>query len=71
MAITYARLINHIIFKNQILFSARFDQQNEDDHLLDETELFINLSIIYNLTELIFIILILNLIYNTKYNNKK
>ena len=33
------------------MFSARFDKQDEDGELLDETELFINLKINHNLTE--------------------
>ena len=33
------------------MFSARFDKQNEDNQVLDETELFINLNINHNSTE--------------------
>ena len=33
------------------MFSERFDKQDEEDQLLDETELFINLNIIQNLTQ--------------------
>ena len=33
------------------MFSARFDKQNEDNQVLDETELFINLNINHNLIE--------------------
>ena len=47
----YARLINHNKYKYQTVFSARFDQQDEDDQLLDETELFINININQNLTQ--------------------
>ena len=47
----YARLINQYKFRYQTVFSARFDKQNEDFQLLDETELFINLNINHNLTE--------------------
>ena len=47
----YARLINQYKFKYQTVFSARFDKQDENDQLLDETELFINLNINHNLTE--------------------
>ena len=36
----YARLINQYIFRYQTLFSARFDKQNEDNQVLDETEFF-------------------------------
>ena len=51
LAMVYARLINQYIFKNQTVFSARFDQQDEDGELLDETELFNNLNINHNLTQ--------------------
>ena len=47
----YARLINQYKFRYQTVFSARFDKQNEDGQLLDETELFINLNINHNLTQ--------------------
>ena len=51
MSIIYARLINQYKFKYQCVFSARFDKQNEDVLLLDETELFINLNMNHNLTQ--------------------
>ena len=51
MAIIYARLINQYKFRYQTVFSARFDKQDEDSRLLDETELFINLNINQNLTQ--------------------
>ena len=51
MANIYARLINQYKFKYQTVFSARFDKQDEDNQLLDETELFINLNINHNLSE--------------------
>ena len=51
IAIIYARLINQYKFKYQTVFSARFDKQNEDNQVLDETELFINLNINHNLTQ--------------------
>ena len=51
MAIIYARLINQYKFRYQTVFSARFDKQDEDSQLLDETELFINLNINQNLTQ--------------------
>ena len=51
MSIIYARLINQYKFRYQTVFSARFDKQNEDNQLLDETELFINLNINQNLTQ--------------------
>ena len=46
-----ARLINQYKFKYQAVFSARFDKQDEDNQVLDETEFFINLKINHNLTE--------------------
>ena len=51
LAMIYARLINQYKFKYKTLFSARFDKQNEDGQLLDETELFINLNINQKLTQ--------------------
>ena len=51
MSIIYARLINQFKFRYQTVFSARFDKQDEDGQLLDETELFINLNINQNLTQ--------------------
>ena len=51
MSIIYARLINQYNFRCQTVFSARFDKQDEDDQVLDETELFINLNINQNLTQ--------------------
>ena len=51
MSLIYARLINQYKFKYQTVFSARFDKQNEDGLLLDETELFINLNMNHNLTQ--------------------
>ena len=51
LAMIYARLINQYKFKYQTVSSARFDKQDEDDQLLDETELFINLNINHNLTQ--------------------
>ena len=41
LSVTYARLINHYKFKYQTVFSARFDKQDEDNQVVDETELFI------------------------------
>ena len=43
--------MNQFKFKNQTVFSARFDKQNEDNQVLDKTELFINLNSNHNLTE--------------------
>ena len=51
LSVIYARLKNQYKFKYQTVFSARFDKQDENDQLLDETELFINLNINHNLTE--------------------
>ena len=51
MSLIYARLINQYKFKYQVVFSARFDKQDEDGLLLDETELFINLNMNHNLTQ--------------------
>ena len=51
MAIIYARLINQYKFRYQTVFLARFDKQDEDGQLLDETDLFINLNINQNLTQ--------------------
>ena len=48
LSIIYARLINQYMFKYRTVFSARFDKQDEDGQLLDETELFINLNINHN-----------------------
>ena len=51
LSIIYARLVNQYKFSYQTVFSARFDKKNEDNQLLDETELFINLNINHNLTQ--------------------
>ena len=51
LSVIYAILINQYKFKYHTLFSARFDKQNEDNQVLDETELFINLNINQNLTQ--------------------
>ena len=51
LAVIYARLINQYKIKYQVVFSARFDKQDEDSRSLDETELFINLNINHNLTQ--------------------
>ena len=51
LSIVYARLINQYKFKYQTIFPARFDKQDEDNQVSDETELFINLNINQNLTE--------------------
>ena len=51
LSVIYARLINQYKFKYQTVFSARFDKQDENNQVLDETELFINLNNIHKLTE--------------------
>ena len=58
MAAFYARLKNQCIFKNQVVFSARFDKQDEDDQLSDEIELLIKSNNNQNLTGEIILILI-------------
>ena len=51
ISVIYARLINQYKFKYQTIFSPRFDKQNDNNQVLDETELYINLNINHNLTE--------------------
>ena len=51
LSVIYARLINQYKFKYQTVFLARFDKQDEDNQVLDETELSINLNINHNSTE--------------------
>ena len=51
MSVIHARLINRNKFKYQTVFSARFDKQNEDNQVVDETKLFNNLKINHNLTQ--------------------
>ena len=51
MSIFYARLINQYKFRYQVVFLSRFDKQDEDGQIFDETELFINLNINQNLTQ--------------------
>ena len=48
MATVYARLTNQYKFKYQTVISARFDKQDEDNQVLDETEFFIELNINQN-----------------------
>ena len=38
MSVFNARLINQIKFNYQTVFSAKFDEQKEDNQVLDETE---------------------------------
>ena len=47
----YATLVNQYKFKYQTVISATFDEQDENDQVLDETELLINLNINHNLTQ--------------------
>ena len=51
LSINFARLLNQYKLKHQTVFSARFDKQDEDNRVLDETDLFLNLYINHNLTE--------------------
>ena len=51
LSVIYARLINQYKFRYHIVFSATIDKQDEDNQVLDETELFINLKIKHSLTE--------------------
>ena len=43
--------MNQYTFKYQTVFSARFDKQDEDNQILDETEIFINLNMNHKLTQ--------------------
>ena len=52
LSVIYAKSVNQYKFKYQTVFSARFDKQDEDNQVLDETELFINLNINHNLTQI-------------------
>ena len=51
LCVLYAKLINQYKFKYQTVFAARFGEQNEDNQVLDKTELFNNLTNNHNLTE--------------------
>ena len=51
LSVVYARLINQYKFRYQTGISAKPDKQDENDQLLDETELFNILKINHNLTE--------------------
>ena len=51
LSVLYAILINQYIFKYKTVFLAGFDKQDEDNQVLDETEIFINLNNNHNLTE--------------------
>ena len=47
LSVIYARLINQCKFQYQLVFSARFDKQDENIQVLDETELKQNYSLIW------------------------
>ena len=49
--VIYARIINQYELRYQTVFSAKFDKQDEDNQLLDETELFKKLIFNHKLTE--------------------
>ena len=51
LSFIYARLISQYKFRYQTVFSARFDTQDENNQVIDETELFINLNNNHNFTE--------------------
>ena len=51
LSFIFARLIDQNKLKYQIVFSARFDEQDEYNQVLDETEIYINLIINHNITE--------------------
>ena len=51
LAVIYARILNQYKLKYQRVFSARFDKQDADNQLLDETELFVNLKVYHNLPQ--------------------
>ena len=51
LSIIWASLINQYEIKCQTVFSARFDKQDENNQILDETELFFNVNINHDLTE--------------------
>ena len=51
LSVVYARILNQYKFRYQTVISARFDKQDEDNQVLDETELLINLDINHNLTQ--------------------
>ena len=36
--------MNQYVLNSETVYSARFDKQDEDNQVLDETELFINLN---------------------------
>ena len=50
LSVIYARLINQYNLIYQTVFSARSDKEDEDNQVLDETELFINININHDIT---------------------
>ena len=51
VAAIYASLRNQYIFKNQTVFSPRFDEEDEDVQIIHEAEFCRNLNINHKLTE--------------------
>ena len=51
MAKVHAKLMNEFNFKYQVVFSARFDKQNQNDQVLDEVDFYIISKSIRKLTE--------------------
>ena len=51
MAIIYAKLLKQHKYKYLTVFSARFDKQDEDNQVLDESELFNKIGFNQKLTE--------------------
>ena len=51
MTIISAKLFNQYNIKYQSMFCAKFDEKDENDQVLDETEIFNNLNINQNLTD--------------------
>ena len=51
MATKYARFLNQYTFRYQTVFSAIIHKQNEDNQVLEETEIYLNLNNNHNLTE--------------------
>ena len=51
LSVIYAIILSQYKFKYQTVFSARLHKQDEDNRVLDETELFINSNINHNLIQ--------------------
>ena len=71
MIVIYARIINQYKFKYQCVFLCNFDKLDENDMMLDQTELFINLKINHNLTESDLRNINIRWNLESKFNNKK